>query len=340
MMKNLCIVFFFNFLAVPCFSQYVTKYPDIPRIDTHAHVSANSPTSAAIATYLAFRDQMLKECKTDIAMWIDVNTRTGGELRPAEFNETSKGRIMTCLRCPTPELELAFKAEDIPNLLKEGYVGYKIWLGGRGFLDNPIYKPVFSAMEKTGMPIASTHISYPNAVFNNRNPHGNSPSADNVVLFWSGITGLERTLQNHPNLNIVVAHGAWLLGQDAQIDFLRYLFSTYPNLYVDNCATDQFNYLVDRDNLRDLYIEYADRILFGTDIGRFENSEIAYNIARYARSFQILETDDWVEMGFFQSPPIQGLNLPREALEKIYYKNALKIYPGLANRMRDLGYEP
>ena len=36
---------------------------------------------------------------------------------------------------------------------------------------------------------------------------------------------------------------------------------------------------------------------------------------------QILETDQLVEGSFFGNEPIRGLNLPREVLEKIYYKN-------------------
>jgi hypothetical protein len=56
-------------------------------------------------------------------------------------------------------------------------------------------------------------------------------------------------------------------------------------------------------------------------------------------SFQIFETEDLVDSGFFGSKPIKGLNLPKEVLEKIYYKNAMKLYPGLLERMRRLGYQ-
>jgi predicted TIM-barrel fold metal-dependent hydrolase len=89
--------------------------------------------------------------------------------------------------------------------------------------------------------------------------------------------------------------------------------------------------MVNYDNLRDFMIEYADRILFGTDIGRWETKEETKNMVKaYNNCFRIMETDDMVEGSFFGNEPIKGLNLPREVLEKIYYKNAIRLYPKLS----------
>ena len=211
--------------------------------------------------------------------------------------------------------------------LKEGESGIK-------YIDNPAHEAVFAAMEKTGMVGASVHIADPNGPFGNRGKWCADP-----VEFWREIIGLERVLQRHPDLVLIAAHGSWLVCQDAQIDFLRYMFKTYPNFYVDLAATDQYYPLVNRENLRDLLIEYSDRILFGTDVGGYKTSDIPGYVTRYSRSFQILETEDLVESGFFGSRPVAGLNLPKEVLEKIYYKNAMKLYPGLAERMKSLGYK-
>ena len=113
------------------------------------------------------------------------------------------------------------------------------------------------------------------------------------------------------------------------------MLKTYPNFYVDLAATEQYFYLVNRENLRDFMIEYSDRIMFGTDKGPITSSAIRSNVNSYARFFQILETEDQVE----GRNVMQGLNLPKEVLEKIYYKNAMKLYPGLSDRMRSLGYK-
>lgn len=124
-----------------------------------------------------------------------------------------------------------------------------------------------------------------------------------------------------------------------RIDVHSHVNNNYPAISAYLAATDQYYNLVNRENLRDLFIEYADRILFGTDVGGYNNSAIPNNVTRYANSFQILETEDIVGSGFFGSKPTTGLNLPKEVLEKIYYKNAMKLYPGLSERMRRLGYK-
>jgi len=341
---SILIPFLFIF-SYPIQSQYITKYPEIPRIDVHTHIYVNVHTHViygipAISSYLSLRDQMVSDRKIDLAMLISL----GGEEEIDSVTSVSKGRIMTCISDYTPQRGLTHKASDIAGYLKKGYAGYKIIHGpyylvlkegenGIRYIDDPAHEPVFKAMEKAGMIGASIHIADPNGPFGNRGKWCTDP-----VEFWREIMGLERVLQRHPDLVIVASHCSWLVCQDAQLDFLRYLLKSYPNLYVDLAATDQYYHLVNRENLRDLFIEYSDRILFGTDIVGYNESAILNNINRYARSFQILETEDLVESGFFGSKPTRGLNLPEEALENIYYRNAMKLYPGLSERMISLGY--
>ena len=319
--------------------QYITKYPDIPRIDVHAHVHNNY---AGIDNYLTLREMMLTNHRTDLAMWINLGRGSIDSL-----TAKSNGRIMTCISDYTPQRGLAHEPDEIAGYLEMGYLGYKIWHGpyyrrldegeeGIKYFDDPQHEPVLAAMERSGFPGASIHIADPNGPFGNRGEWCADP-----VEFWRQIIGLERVLQRHPDLVLVVAHGAWLVCQDAQIDFLRYLLTTYPNLYIDLAATFQYYHLVDHGNLRDLFITYPDRILYGTDIGSLsDRSSIADHIERYARTFRILETDEMVEGGFFGMNPVRGLNLPEPVLEKIYYKNAARIYPGLAERLSELGYHP
>jgi hypothetical protein len=349
MKKLFVIVIFALLLSLTIYGQNITKYPDIPRIDVHSHSDNNYLT---IRSYLEFRDRMLSETKTDLAMWINVGGRMEGEKAIDTISTVSQGRIMTCISDYTPHKGLTHKAKDIPGYLKRGYVGYKIWYGTllqqftKGnlkegdkdirylYIDDPHHEPVISAMEKHGMVMASVHIADPNGPFGKRRPTEECFCPD-PVEFWRSITGLERVLRRHPELVVVAAHGAWLMVQDAQLDFLRYLFDTYPHFYVDLAVTDSYYVDIDRENLRDLFIEYSDRVLFGTDIAKMDSAGIQSAIKRYSRSFRILETEDFIE-GFSLK---QGLNLPREVLENIYYKNALRLYPGLSERMRSLGYK-
>ncbi len=337
-MKELMIIVFLSFVPFLGTSQFISKYPDIPRIDVHTHVYNNYND---IGNYLDMRNFMLENINVDLALWLNL----GAEASIDTITKVSKGRIMTCISDYSPHTGLTHTPADISQAMKKGYASYKIWHGpanrrlkdgeeGIMYIDNPAHAPVLAAMEKEGMPLASVHIADPNGPFGNR---GNW--AEDPVEYWRQITGFERILQRHPDLVVVAAHMAWLVCQDAQIDYLRYLLSTYPNLYVDLAATFQYFYLVNHANLHDFIVEFADRLLYGTDIGRLSNeSAIPGTAEKYARTFRILETDQMVEGGFFGMNPVKGFALPREILEKIYYKNALKIYPGLKYRMISLGY--
>ena len=61
-------------------------------------------------------------------------------------------------------------------------------------------------------------------------------------------------------------------------------------------------------------------------------------LKKQKNTFEILETDHLVKGSFFSSQPIQGLNLPEDVLEKIYYKNAARVYPKVKEQLEKLGY--
>lgn len=360
-MKNNSVIIFIILLllSVRSYSQFITRYPDIPRIDVHAHPHyilyteglgtktspekpklPTSPDYATIKNYLSMSDTLRIKYKINLTMWINL----GGDKGIDSVNLVSKNRMLTCLSDYAPQRGLSYRPSDIEPSMKKGYAGYKMWFApyqrrlqegenGIKYFDDPANEPVLEAMENAGMICASVHIADPNGPYGDRGKWCADP-----VEFWRMQLGLERVLQRHPNLVVVAAHGSWLVCQDAQLDFLRYLFKTYPNFYVDLAATDQYYSLVSYDNLRNLFMEYSDRILFGTDIGRLKTEETGKLADRYAKSFRILETSDTVKGGFFGDNNIKGLNLPKEVLEKIYYRNAVKIYPGLKGRMTGPGY--
>ena len=107
-------------------------------------------------------------------------------------------------------------------------------------------------------------------------------------------------------------------------------------------------------------IEYADRVLFGTDMGTKwfapdlggAADNFKTRTANYKRYFDFLETDkvlpsDFVDvtkgqggvrMGVEGERTIQGLALPIEVLEKIYFRNAMRIYPHVKANLKNLGY--
>src|SRR6266699_3906088 len=123
----------------------------------------------------------------------------------------------------------------------------------------------------------------------------------------------------HPKTNFIAAHLAFH-GND--LERLGKLFDAYPNVYVDIAAV-----LAELGrqpySAHDFLIKYQDRVLMGKDI---------YEVNEYKWYFQSLETrDEYFEYyrkrhAFWR---IYGFQVPDDVLKKVYYKNALKLVPGI-----------
>ena len=312
---------------------YKSKYPNIPIIDIHTHTGGVSHASNLVKV----SDKIKQKYGSNLAFWIGLAnlTETVEEVKAACNN-----RMLFAVSEMRPHKGLSVTAEEvIAKVRNEGYVGLKFWFGapfrvlaegerGIRIIDDIRFASFFAALERANVLMASLHISDRNELFGDRQGYMTNP-----VEFWTHIRAFENILIKYPKLTVVAAHGSWLVLQDAQIDYLRYMLSTYPNLYIDLSATFQYIRFVNHLNLRDVYIEYQDRVLYGTDGGRVADNEIESIADRYANTFALLETDQTAPGGYFGEKPVKGLNLPKEVLEKIYYKNALKLYPGLKEAM-------
>ena len=323
-------------------SQSPTVFPDIPRIDVHTHVGDNA---RVLGYYLNVRDIMKDRYNEDLAFFVNLGDSKSQTTSLDTVASAGKGRFLCTISDYSVHTGMKFKPDELKSYMTRGYVGYKIWCGpwyrrlkpdeaGYRYIDDPAHEPTFAAMERDGILAASTHIADPNGPYGNRTNWCADP-----VEFWTEILAWRRVLERHPEMTVVAAHGSWLVCQDAQLDFLRNMFATFPKFNVDLAATFQYFHLLDRDNLRDLMTEWSDRIMFGTDISRWDDEAQCSQFAeRYHRCFRVLETGETVEGGFFGGPAIHGLALPRNVLENIYFRNAVRIYPRMKEAMAKLGY--
>ena len=315
------------------FGQYTSKYPDIPIVDVHIHPKEVSDA----ANFVKVSDALKQKYGSNLAFWIAVSVPDDSVVE--SMKAACNNRMLFAASMMRPHRGATMTAEEVIAKVRSGYVGLKFWFGpayrvlteneeGIIRLDDHRFESLFATLEREKVLMTSLHIADPNGPFGNRQNWLKDP-----IYYWQQIRSFENVVAKHPNLTIIAAHGVWLVCQDAQLDYLRYMFSTYPNLYADISATFQYMPLVNRDNLREFYIEYQDRLLFGSDDGRIGDNAIDNYVRRYANAFEILETDQTVEGGITNKRSVKGLDLPREALEKIYYKNALKLYPGLKEAM-------
>ncbi|MCL2744485.1 MAG: amidohydrolase [Planctomycetaceae bacterium] len=337
---GICLAALSFAVSVPLFGQqepqYRSQYSDIPIVDVHVHPVAVNDA----ANFIKIRDTVKEKCGANLAFWVGMSDP--GELL-AEMKSACNNRILFAVNQKQLHKGLTITSDEIISKIRNGYVGMKFWFGphyrilkegeeGITRINDPRFADFFAAMEREKVLMTSMHIADPNGPFGDRGKWVKDP-----VYFWEQIRAFENVIAKYPKLTFIAAHGSWLVCQDAQIDYLRYLLSTYPNLHVDISATFQYMPAVNRDNLRDFYVGYQDRILYGTDGGSLP---VGYAVNGYINTFAILETDETVKGSFFGDVPVKGLDLPREVLEKIYYKNALKLYPGLKEAMGVLATPP
>lgn len=125
--------------------------------------------------------------------------------------------------------------------------------------------------------------------------------------------------RKHPNTIFINAHLGWL---GNNLDRLSELLDELPNMYTElGAVIAEFGRQPRR--ARAFLIEYQDRVMMGKD---------SWAPEEYHTYFRTFETADeffpyyrkrhaWWKM--------YGLDLPDEVLRKVYYKNALRIVPGL-----------
>jgi predicted TIM-barrel fold metal-dependent hydrolase len=325
----------------------------MPRVDVHAHIPDKWEV---IDEYMALRDAMRKELDVEMAMWISLSGSA-----PPDFQELDRryhGRILWTINDFKISDGLKYSPQELVDWQTRGAVGFKFYPGWqRGVqIDHPANDPTFYKMEQIGMIGASVHVANPCGTYGRRTT-GWLPDP---VEYWRQQHAWENVLKKHPHLVVVNAHMLQLFYSDEQLDYLRYMLSTYPNLHVDLAAVPEFVYYVGRDNLRDFMIEYADRVLFGTDVGSKwfapdlggAADKIQTRAPNYKRYFDYLETDhvlpadfvdvtkgqEGVRLGEEGRCKIQGLALPLDVLEKIYFRNAMRVYPHVKDNLKKLGY--
>jgi len=126
-----------------------------------------------------------------------------------------------------------------------------------------------------------------------------------------------RVFMEHPKTTFVSLHMGW----PENLDWVQSMLDKHPNVMVEFGAREAELGRQPR-RTRDLFIKYQDRVMFGTDNGVTEEM--------YRNNFRFLETADEY-FDYWGAPgqgrfEISGLALPDNVLEKIYHKNAERLF--------------
>lgn len=321
-------------------SAHPTTRSRYPFVDVHAHqFRAPTLSAAQVDELLAAMDEM------NMAVMVNLSGGSGENLTAAVANLSGRhpGRFVNFANISFEGIdEPGWAGRTVAQLqadVQNGAVGLKIFknlgmtavdaAGNRIPVDDPRIDPVWAKCGELGIPVL-IHTADPAPFweprdrFNERwfelkeRPERIRPPGDYPP--WADIMAEQRRVfARHPGTTFIAAHLNWL-GND--LDALGELFDALPNVYSETGAVLAELGRQPR-KAKAFLTEYKDRILFGKD---------AWGVEEYYVYFRTFETEDEYfdyyrkRHGFWK---MYGLALDDDVLKHIYYKNALRIIPGI-----------
>lgn len=222
--------------------------------------------------------------------------------------------------------------------MHEGKPTQRQWIGMP--VDAPKYEEMWSTLEELDMPV----------LFHNADPEEFWDDA--LVPDWAREHGwffgegdfptkqalyaeIDHVLERHPKLKMIFAHFYFL---SADLARAGKFLDAHPNVFFDLTPGSEMyhNFVCNWEAAREFFLHYQDRLIYGTDImsGSLDNPSgmtKSLGIAWIVRG--MLETDEVFmppqEMSSWLRPDLngfRGLNLPLDALRKIYRTNFEGVY--------------
>lgn len=321
-------------LVVPGDSIFKAKFPFI---DVHGH-QYRMPTQD-LAPVVADMD------KLNMGIMVNLSGRTGDELVQSVKNIAINfpGRFVVFANINFQDAGSEGWTEKVVAQLeqdvKNGARGLKVYKslglsntdaqGNRLAINDKRLDPIWAKCGELGIPVL-IHSADPKSFWdefdgdNERwlelKTHPRRKRDDTNPAPWSQIMNEQFSVfRKHPNTTFIGAHMSWLAND---LGMLAQLLDEMPNMNVGIGAI--IAELGRQPRFAKAFItKYQDRVLFGKD------SWVPEEFPTY---FRVLESDDEYfpyHKKYHAYWAMYGLDLDDEVLKKVYYKNAIRIVPGL-----------
>lgn len=223
--------------------------------------------------------------------------------------------------------------------IKNGAVGLKVYKslgmynkdtnGNRITIDDVRLDPIWDKCGELGVPVL-IHSADPKSFWDEFNIDNErwlelkthprrKRDASNPAPWEQIMAEQHRMFKKHPKTTFINAHMGWYANN---LGKLGQLLDEMPNMNVGIGAI--IAELGRQPRFAKAFFEkYQDRILFGKD---------SWKPNEFPTYFRVLESDDEYfpyHKKYHAFWPMYGLDLPDEVLKKVYYKNALRIVPGM-----------
>jgi predicted TIM-barrel fold metal-dependent hydrolase len=214
-------------------------------------------------------------------------------------------------------------------------------------IDDARLDPVWAKAGELGVPVL-IHTADPVAFFqplDEKNERWDELQAHPDWHFWR---------RGFPDHDTLLKQRTQVIERHPDTTFIGAHLGNYPEnlVYVDGCLERHANFHVDTSarigeigrhpskETRAFFLKYQDRVLFGTDlvlgfpaVEEGKSVDLLRYRERYAANWRFFETNErQIE---YPGYPIQGrwkvdaIGLPHEVLEKLYFRNAQRLIPGL-----------
>ena len=229
------------------------------------------------------------------------------------------------------------QVELINKAVAQGVIGLKVYKslgltdkdkkGNRIAINDPRLDPIWKACGDLNIPVL-IHSGEPSSFWEPKDKYnerwlelrqkpGRYRDPEKNPSFEEVLAEQHAVFKKHPNTTFINAHLGWM-GND--LDRLGKHLDQYPNVMTEiGAVLAELGRQPKR--ARQFFIDYQDRILFGKD---------SYNVSEYYTYFRVLETEDEY-FDYYRKRhahwKIYGLSLPDTVLQKVYYKNALHLFP-------------
>ncbi|PIF02185.1 MAG: hydrolase [Draconibacterium sp.] len=327
----------------------------LTKIDSHCHVFSKNT---------AFVEQAMKDNFEIISIMFDEKERFSIE-QQLEMTLVQRQLFPKDLSFVTSFTMQDWEDEDwqektishLKRTIEQGAVGMKIWknigmvekdsMGNFIMIDNPIFDPIFTLLEENNIPVIG-HIGEPRNCwlpldsmttnsdrrYYKSHPqyhmylHPEYPSYEQIM------DARNRMLKKHPNLKFIGAH---LASVEWNLDELSKLLDEYPNLWLGTAARIchlQYHAQKDLKKVRDFMQKYQNRILYGTDLDDYGKTNVSPDELKehihsiWFNDWKFLTTDETLTAKEIDGE-FSGLKLPKKVIDKIYYKNAKKLFQGI-----------
>ena len=333
-------------------SQHYTMddFENVDKIDVHIHVETNRDTFVEQARKDNFKllnivvdlSKGPEYIEEQYAYSLDQKTR-----HPEDFEFATSFSI---LHWDNPEWEQ--KTLDwLDKNFDEGAIAVKVWKnigmefrdknGELVMIDDPKLDAIFNHIANKNIPVVG-HLGEPKncwlpldemTVTNDKSYYKNHPQYHmykhpELPSYEEQIAARDRMLEKNPDLVFIGAHMGSL---EWSVDELAKRLDKFPNMFVDMAARIGqlfFQTQEDRKKVRGFFINYQDRLLYGTDLadgGEQNPLELQNNMhTTWLIDWEFLISDH-IMTNERVTGEFKGLQLPRDVVDKIYSKNARKL---------------